>query len=155
MFGKILGKSEEEINGDSSHSEIVEKISKMNLTDMKLYVNNKLSSFEINEDGLSEVMRRLVSIDANERRFIESDAMDSKMKKAFDLVIIISKSKKITVTTTELIQKFIELYKDLLHTYDTNNKHIYTSKLNDALVNAITMINTISEYKLKMKVLEG
>ena len=154
MFGKILGKNKEETNTKTSYNEIVNKISKMNLTDMRLYVNNKLTSFEISEDGLYEVMRRLVSKDDNNRRFIESDAMESKIKKAFDLVIIISKSKKINVKTTELIQQFIELYKDILHKYDTDNKEIYTSRLNDALANAIIMVNGKTDYKLKMKVLD-
>ncbi len=154
MFDKILGKNKEETNTKTSYNEIVNKISKMNLTDMRLYVNNKLTSFEISEDGLYEVMRRLVSKDDNNRRFIESDAMESKIKKAFDLVIIISKSKKINVKTTELIQQFIELYKDILHKYDTDNKEIYTSRLNDALANAIIMVNGKTDYKLKMKVLD-
>ena len=35
MFGNILGKSKKEISNDTQHSKIVEKVSKMNLTDMK------------------------------------------------------------------------------------------------------------------------
>ena len=153
MFGKILGKNKAESGEDNDHKIIVEKISKMNLTDMRIYVNNKLSDFEITEDGLSEVMRRLISKDANEKRFIQSDAMDSKIKKAFDLVIIIAANKKITIITTELIQEFVELYKDIITKFDKDNKQIYESKLKDSLSGSITMISTMAEINRKTKVL--
>ncbi len=153
MFGKILGKTKKETAGDSSHSEIVNKISKMNLTDMRIYVNNRLTNFEITEDGLCEILRKLISKDDNERRFIESDAMDSKIKKAFDLVIVIASSRKITVVATELIQEFIKLYEDLIVKFDTDNKQIYASKLNDALEKAISSVSEVAEFKRKMKVL--
>ncbi len=153
MFGNILGKSKEESSGDKEHDEIVQKVSKMNISDMRVYINNKLTDFEISEDGLSEVMRKLLSKDAKEKRFIESDAMDSKIKKAFDLVIIVSASKKITVVTTELIQDFITQYSDLIEKYDTDNKQIYGSKLNDALAKSISSISEMAELKRKMGVL--
>ena len=153
MFGNILGKSKEESSGDKEHDEIVQKVSKMNISDMRVYINNKLTDFEISEDGLSEVMRKLLSKDAKEKRFIESDAMDSKIKKAFDLVIIVSASKKITVVTTELIQDFITQYSDLIEKYDTDNKQIYASKLNDALAKSISSITEMAELKRKMGVL--
>ncbi len=153
MFNKILGKNKREINKSDNHLKIVEKISKMNLSDMRIYVNNKLNDFEITEDGLSEVMRRLISKDVNEKRFIESDAMDSKIKKAFDLVIIIASNKKITITTLEFIQEFIELYKDIITKFDQDNKQIYESKLKDALNGAIATISTMAEMNKKDKIL--
>jgi len=153
MFGNILGKSKEESSGNKEHDEIVQKVSKMNISDMRVYVNNKLTDFEISEDGLSEVMRKLLSKDAKEKRFIESDAMDSKIKKAFDLVIIVSASRKITVVTTELIQEFILQYSDLIEKYDTDNKQIYGSKLNDGLAKSIASISEMAELKRKMGVL--
>jgi len=153
MFNKILGKNKREIKESGNHSKIVERISKMNLSDMRIYVNNKLNDFEITEDGLSEVMRRLISKDANEKRFIESDAMDSKIKKAFDLVIIIASNKKITITTLEFIQEFIELYKDIITKFDQDNKQIYESKLKDALNGAIATISTMAEMNKKDKIL--
>ncbi len=153
MFGNILGKSKSESSEDSANKAIVEKISKMNLSDMRLYVNNKLNDFEVTEDGLSEVMRRLISKDENEKNFIQSDAMDSKIKKAFDLVIIIATNKKITIVITELIQEFIELYKDIITKYDKDNKQIYESRLKDSLGGAIKTISTMAEINRKDKVL--
>ena len=114
MFNNILGKTKKEMNKDAGKSVLIEKISRMNLTDMRIYVNNQLNDFKIDEDGLNEVMRRLISKDEHDNRFIESDSMDIKKKKAFDLVILVASNKKITIIATELIQKFINLYNDII-----------------------------------------
>jgi hypothetical protein len=153
MFNNILGKSKKESNEDVKYQAIREKISKMNLLDMRVYVNNKLNDFKVCEDGLSEIMRRLTSVDANGKRFIESDAMDSKKKKAFDLVILISKNKKITIVTTELIQKFIEMYSDIITKFDTDHKQIYASLLKDSLNKSIMVISSMADINKKAKVL--
>jgi hypothetical protein len=153
MFGKILGKSKEEASKDSNNNKIIEKIQTMNLTDMRYYVNNKLKDFELSEDGLNEVLRKINSVDANEKRFIDTDSMDTKLKKTFDLVIIIAKSKKITVTTLELIQEFMKIYDDLIQKFDKDNKQIYSSKLKDALSGAVNSLSTMSEVNEKIKVL--
>jgi hypothetical protein len=153
MFGKILGKSKEEASKDSNNNKIIEKIQTMNLTDMRYYVNNKLKDFELSEDGLNEILRKINSVDANEKRFIDTDSMDTKLKKTFDLVIIIAKSKKITVTTLELIQEFMKIYDDLIQKFDKDNKQIYSSKLKDALSGAVNSLSTMSEVNEKIKVL--
>lgn len=153
MFGNILGKSDEEVGSDTQHSKIVEKVSKMNLTEMKTYVNNKITDFEICEDGLSEVMRRLISKDANGHRFIETDAMDSKKSKAFELVILIASSKKVTIVSSELIQEFMETYKDLIAQVDKENMQIYASRLKDALVKSIVTLEQMTAINKKLGVL--
>ncbi|MDQ7045468.1 MAG: hypothetical protein Q9M32_06110 [Sulfurimonas sp.] len=154
MFGKILAKKKSETEEDTNNKEIIKKISKMNLSDMRFYVNNKLNDFEVCEDGLKAVMKKLVSKDANEKRFVESDAMDSKIKKAFDLVIVIAANKKMTMDTSELIKEFIDLYDDIIKKFDTDNKQIYTSKLNDALANSLITIQTMMQLNRKMDILK-
>jgi len=152
MFGKILGKNKLESN--KKNNVIVEKISKMNLSDMRVYVNNKLNNFEVCEEGLTEVMKVLVSKDTKDRRFIESDAMESKIKKAFDLVIIVAKSKKMSIDTTELIQTFIELYSDIIQRFDNDNKQIYSSKLKDSVNTSLATLQTMNNLKKKMNILD-
>ena len=151
MFGKILGKKEE--TQEDKSTRLKERISKMNLSDMRIYVNNKLTDFEICEEGLNEVIKRLISIDENERRFIETDAMDSKIKKAFDLMIMISTNKRITIDSIELIQKFIKQYDDLITKFDKENKQIYASKLKTSLENAIATVVIVAEASRKDRVL--
>lgn len=153
MFSNLLGKNKEEASEDKEHLALVEKISKMNLTDMRVYVNNKLTSYEVSEDGLNEVMRKLISKDSNKKRFIQSDAMDSKIKKAFDLVILIAVSKKVNLVTLELIQEFIALYEDIIIKFDTDNKQIYGDKLKNALANCLATVEILTQMNRKMGVL--
>ena len=148
MFSKILGKKE----GDSSIDDVLEeKISKMNLTEMRSFVNNK---DEISEGGIIEVLTKLITPNSEtSKRYLELDDMDVKIKKGFDLVITIAKHKKITITAIELIQEFIIIYHDLIEKYDKENKQIYKSKLRDALEIAIKNIDEMTELKRKMGVL--
>ena len=46
MFGNILGKKKSEVSSeDKNHADLVQKISKMKLTDMRAYINNKILNF--------------------------------------------------------------------------------------------------------------
>jgi len=147
MLNKLLGKNKK----DSNDSEITQKVSKMDLNDMRIYVNNKLTDFKICEDGLVEVMRRLNSQHGKPpKRFIEDDSMDTKIKKAFDLVILVASSKKITVAAVELIQEFIEIYAEMIKKFDSDNKQTYESKLKRSMDNAIVTVAGMSAYKEKM-----
>jgi len=155
MFGKILGKKKSEVSSqDKAHNEMVERVSKMTLTDMRAYVKNKILDFEVDEDGLVEVLRRLTTRNSEtNKRYIEIDDMDSKKKKGFDLIISIASHSKITVVAVELIQEFILLYEDVIKKFDRDNKQIYESKLKDALSKAIGNISEMAELKRKMTVL--
>ncbi len=157
MFGNLLGKVKSEISDDDQkHKEIIAKIDKMNLTDMKTYIKNNISDFEVDEDGLSEVMRKLVKVNKEtSKRYIEIDDMDVKIKKSFDLVLSVLISKKITVTTIELVNNFIDISKDIIEKYDKDNKQIYASRFKDAVSVAVDSINVKTELKRKMNLLEN
>ncbi len=155
MFGKILGRKKEEISSsDRAHNEIVSKINQMNLTDMRAYLKDSMKDFESCEDGLTAVMSRLITKDAKtSKRYIEIDAMDSKIKKGFEIVLTVAAHKKMTVTTVEQIQEFIKLYQDIIVKYDTDHKQIYGSRLKDALSKSIENINKMTEINRKSAVL--
>jgi DNA repair ATPase RecN len=156
MFGSLLGRKKEEISQeDREYQRLVDKISKMNLTDMRLYVNNKIKDFEVSEDGLNEVINRLTTLDVKTKGYyLKIDDMDSKKKKAFDLVLMIAKHKKANLVTVELIQSFIDVYKDIIEKYDYDHKEIYKSRFEDALEIALANIAKKAEFKYKMNVLQ-
>jgi len=151
MFDKILGtkKHDESINT----SEIEYKLSKMNLTEMRTYLKNHIVNFEISEEGVICVMQRLNSFNSSKNRFVESDAMDSKKKKLFELVLVVATHKKVSAKSVELIQSFIDIYMDIITDYDKRNKQIYTSRLNDALSVSVNMVNHLSTLKRKTNIL--
>jgi len=149
MFSKILGKKKNYSSDENKvHDELVQKISKMNLTDMKSFINSN----EVNEDVLIEIVKKLLIVDEKtSKRYIEIDDMDSKIKKGFDLILSILNHKKISVVAVELVQKFIDLYSDVLIKYDTENKDIYASRLKDASGVAIKNINTKTEVSKRIR----
>ncbi len=150
MFGNILGKKKEDVSIDDN-ADIALKVSKMNLTEMRSYVNNKINDFEITQSGLVEVMKKLTA--ADEKTYLQIDDMDSKKKKGFDLVLMIANSKHISAEAVELLQEFIVVYHDLILKYDTEYKEIYASRFSDALEKSIDNVNKYSELQRKSNVL--
>jgi len=154
MFGKILGRTKGEDADSSGQSEIAKKISQMNLTEMRAYLKNNMKGFDSCEDGLEEVMLKLNKRDSKtSKRFIELDDMDVKIRKAFELVLVIAAHKKITISVLEQIQLFIDLYEDIITKFDTDNKQIYASRFKDAQEKSLKNINGMSELNNKMKIL--
>ena len=153
MFGKFFGKKNSTSLNDK---EIAGNIANMSITDMRSYINNKISSLPLSEAGLNAVMEKLTSVnETTSKRFIEIDDMDTKIKKAFDLLLLIGKNKKVSMRTIELIQKFVELYADIITKYDTEKKEIYNSRFNDLIKNLIIKIDGAVALKNKMDLLEN
>jgi hypothetical protein len=155
MFSNILGRKKEDISEeDADHAELIAKISKMNLTEMRTYIKDRIPDFSSDEDGINAVLNRLISQDSKTKeRYIKRDDMDSKKKKAFDLVLAIAEHKKINLVTIELIQKFIEVYREIISDYDKEHKEIYESRFVDAIKNALININEKAALKNKMDLL--
>lgn len=153
MFGTLLSKNKD-TESENETSQIVAKVSKMNLSEMRSYVNNKAINLAISEDGILEVLRKLTNIDEqNSKRYLQLDDMDSKKKKGFDLVILICKNIHMNVEIVEVVQEFTVVYEELISVYDTEHKDIYASRLTDAIGLAIDSVNKHSELNRKTKVL--
>jgi len=155
MFKSILGRKKEDTSQeDAEHTALVEKISKMNLTEMRSYIKNNIQDFEVSEDGLNEILHRLTTEDEKSKKYyLKADDMDSKKKKAFDLIIAIAQNKKINLVTVELIQKFVALYSDIIEQYDREYKEIYASRFVDAVNLALANINKKVALQKKMDIL--
>ena len=153
MVVKMFGKKDKS-QDEQTDSHLIEKISKMNLTEMRSYVKNSMKDFEVSVNGINEIMKKLTSLDEKTQTYyVKSDDMDVKKKKAFDLFIAILTSKKINIQTIDLAQKFLENYKEIVDDFDTRNKQIYASKLTDTFEKAINAINQYAQLQNKMNVL--
>ena len=149
MISKIFKKKK------NSNSKIFQaKIAKMNLNEMRLYIKDKLEGFPLSEEGLNEVIRRLSSQINNSRYYLDESDDDTKLKKAFDLVLEISKSRKVTFKTVELIAEFIKIYDKLICNYDKNHKDIYYDRLEKSLNIATTMVEAKALLDNKKKLLD-
>jgi hypothetical protein len=154
MFSKMLGKMKSSSSDNQENRELVDRISKMNLTDMRAYINNRVPDFPVDEEGLSEILHKLLEVDEKtSKRYIDIDDMDSKIKKGFDLILVILKNKKITVTTIELVNEYLELSRDMVQKYDKDNKQIYCTKFKDSIALAVDNMNAKSELQRKMDVI--
>ena len=154
MLGKFLGKKKES-QIDTKNRELKDKISKMKLSDMRIYVKNNLKDFEVTEEGLSEVVRRLITADEKTKKYyIDESDMDEKKKKAFDLVLAILQSSKINIETIELVQEFLEIYTNMITKFDKKYKQIYTSRFKTAINNAIATMQSLVDIHKKIDILK-
>ena len=144
MFSKLLGilnpkESEEALR-------LQEKIAKMDLSEMRLYVNGKLDNFEVTEFGLNEIITKLISKNENTSNFyIAENDMDSKRKKVLDLLILVLENKNISVLVLETAQEFLEVYEEMIKMYDHENQDIYDKRIKKKISLAVDKINAKSD----------
>jgi hypothetical protein len=156
MFSKILGKIKNNSDDNQENRELVDRISKMNLTEMRAYINNRIPDFPVDEKGLIEILNKLLKVDEKtSKRYIDINDMDIKIKKGFDLIISILTNKKVTVTSIELVNEFLENSRDIVQKYDKENKQIYSTRFKDSIDLAINSMNKKSELQRKMDVIGG
>ncbi|MCK9491558.1 MAG: hypothetical protein M0Q24_05670 [Sulfurimonas sp.] len=155
MFSNMLGKIGISKNDkEKKHNELVERISKMNLTDMRSYINNRISDLPVSADGLEEVLKRLLEVDEKtQKRYIDIEDMDSKIRKGLDLIINILANRKLSIEAIEAAIELFEVSKEMIEKYDTDNKQIYLSKIRESLNKAIENMNKKSEIQRKMGVI--
>ena len=157
MFNKILGRKKGSSEDDKEHSELVQRISKMDLTEMKSYLNNRISTMPVCRDGLVAILNLLLKVNKKTNtRYLKIDDNDAKIKKGFDIAIAISTHNMITFPVVKLLQDFEEAYKDIIEKFDTDNKQTYKGKLKKAVENAVLTIGLIADIHntsdiLKMK----
>jgi hypothetical protein len=154
MFSKILGN----IKGskdDPKNIKLLEKISKMDLSDMRIYINGKLTEYEVNEFGLSEILKRFTFInEKTSHYYLKIDDMDSKKKKIFDIVILILLHKRVSINIIEIVQVFLETYEEVIKKYDDENKQTYKAKIIEAMKKATKTIDYKSDIIDKLRTLK-
>jgi len=153
MISKIFGKKGKKGN-ESALSEIEQKVSQMKLSDMVLYIKGKNPALELSEEGLIAVLERLQSKINEKRYFLDKEDDDSKIKKAFDLVLLIAKNKKVTVKAVELIASFLKTYEHLIYEYDKKHKEIYQERLTKSIDEATVIIEAKVALQNKMNMLD-
>jgi hypothetical protein len=151
MLKKFFAKSQEK---KSELEELREKIFSMKLSDLILYIKGKMEGTPLTEEGVIFVLERLSAKINDKRYFLDNDDDDSKLKKAFDLVITISKSRQVSVKAMEQIAEFYKTYEKLIYEYDRRHKDIYSERIKKAVETAMMMIEGKAALKNKMQILE-
>jgi hypothetical protein len=154
MFSKII-KNIKGSDGKSKDEKLIEKISKMDLTEMRTYINGKLNEYGVSEFGLCEIMKKLtVPNEKTSALYLKDDDQDSKKKKVFDLVVLILSSKVISVNVVERVQGFLDTYEEIIKKYDKENKQIYQKKIKESVSLALDKISFKTDLSSKMRTLK-
>ncbi len=153
MLSNIFGKKSKEEN-DCKQSELAKKIASMNLSELTLYVKEKLEGVAVNEEGLLAVMQRLLAKINDKRYFLDASDDDSKLKKAFELVIRIAKNPYINLKIMEAIAQFFKQYEQIIKEYDKKHKEIYADRIKKSLDVAAEVIEAKVSMQNRFDVLE-
>ena len=150
MLSKIFKKKSARNTQESE--ELKRRIERMNLNELTLYIKGRLESFDVTEDGIVMVLKRLVSKVNENRYFLDEDDDDSKLKKTFDLVLLCAGNSKVTFKAMEYIAEFAELYIKLIKEYDKKYIEIYQERFKKAieLSQEIIEAKIILENKMNM-----
>ena len=153
MFSKIIGKIKVS-EDDVVKERLLEKISKMEIVDMRNYINGKLTDYKVSEYGLLEILNKItLKNESTSNLYIKEDDMDSKKKRVFDLVLLVLSSKQVTLSVLDSAQVFISTYSDIIKKYDKDNRQIYEIKMKEAISLAADKISFKSDVKNTMRTL--
>ncbi len=136
MFKSFFCKKDKKSSQNNQNNELKQKILKMNLTEKKAYVENKISSMPMSQDGVVTILNSLINQDSNtKQRYLKSDDNDTKVKKALDLIISISTYSEITQELIKLIEKFEKTYENIIEKFDIDNNLTYSFKIRTIIQN--------------------
>jgi len=155
LLTKIFGKKSDKNSAEEKKTKALkERINKMNLSELTLYVKGKFDALEVNEEGLVEVLKRLLSKRDKEHYFLDERDDDSKLKKAFELVMLCARNKGVTFKAMELIAQFAKQYAGLIKAYDRKHKEIYEERLKKSVEKANEIIEAKIALRDKMNLLD-
>ncbi len=106
-----------------------------NLTQMHEYVMCKNEKYICVHAGFNAILEKFNHHKTEDkehpkgRREFESSDRPERLKKAFDLVIIISRHPRSNIKTMKAIQTFLKTYMDVITAYDKANSTEYKKKL--------------------------
>ena len=122
-------------------------ISSWSKKELLAYVYNHNKQYPCSDAGMAAILER----------FIESDefqigTLAEELKMGFDIILAISRNKKIYFQTTDLIIQFIKEYKEVIHSYDRQSAQTYQHKLLQAYEKSVIMVNRKLEIEQEMRV---
>jgi len=114
---------------------------------LQAYVYNHNKDYPVSDAGMAAVLERFVETDE-----FEIGTMSEELKMGFDIVLAISRNKKIYFQTTDLIYEFTKHYKELIHYYDRQSAQTYYHKLITAYEKSVQMVNKKLEIEQEIRI---
>jgi len=132
---------------DNKIKQMRKVISGWDKKELQAYVYNKNKLHPSSDAGMAAILERF--IDADE---FQIGHMSEELKKGFDIVLAISKNKRIHYHTTDLIYMFIKHFEEVINSYDRQSAQTYYHKLMKAYENSVNMVNRKLEIEKEMRV---
>lgn len=142
---------------DKIFKQMQELVSSWNLTQMHDYVMCKDTAYICNYVGFNAILDKFNNHKIkdkdypNGRREFESSDRPERLKKAFDLVIIISRHPRSKIKTMKGIEAFLKCYMELIIKYDKDNGTEYKKTILRAFRQGLLNIERKLQSKKKMQ----
>lgn len=132
-------------------------VSSWNLTQMHDYVMCKNEAYVCNYVGFNAILDKFNNHKTKDkdypdgRREFESSDRPERLKKAFDLVMIISRHPRSKIKTMKGIQTFLKCYMDVIVKYDKDNGTEYKKKILRSFRQGLLNIERKMQSKKRMQ----
>lgn len=115
--------------------------------ELQAYVYNNNKKYPSSDAGMGAILERFIYRDE-----FEIGTMSEELKVGFDIVLSISRNKRISLQTTDLILEFITYYKEVINSYDRQSAQTYYHKLVVAYEKSVSMVNRKLEIEQEIRV---
>lgn len=128
-------------------SEMRRVVSLWDKKELQAYVYNNNKKHSCTDAGMAAILERFIS-----KNEFQISTMSEESKMGFDIVLSISRNKKIYFQTTDLILEFITSYKEVIQSYDRQSAQTYYHKLITAYEKSVHMVNRKLEIEQEIRV---
>ena len=128
-------------------NDIRRTLSFWNKKELQAYVYNHNKKYPSSDAGMSAILERFIN-----RNEFEIGTMSEELKMGFDIVLSISRNKKIYLQTTDLILEFITYHKDVIQSYDRQSAQTYYYKLVKAYEKSVLMVNRKLQIEQEIRI---
>jgi len=114
--------------------------------ELQTYVYNNNKKHPSSDAGMAAILERFII-----KNEFQIGTMSEDLKMGFDIVLSISRNKKIHLQTTDLILEFITYHKEVIQSYDRQSAQTYYHKLVRAYEKSVTMVNRKIEIEQEIR----
>jgi len=132
---------------DRKVNEMRRIISSWTKKELLTYVYNNNKQYPSSDAGMAAILERFIHTDE-----FQIGTLAEELKIGFDIILAISRNKKIYFQTTDLIIEFIKEYKEVIHYYDRQSAQTYQHKLLQAYEKSINMVNRKLQIEQEIRV---
>jgi len=128
-------------------SEMRRVISSWSKKELRTYVYGNNKKYPCSDAGMAAILERFI-----QNNEFEIGTLAEDLKMGFDIILSISRNKKIYFQTTDLIIEFIQEHKEVIHSYDRQSAQTYQHKLLQAYEKSVIMVNKKLKIEQEIRV---